>query len=78
LLIQVETDAIAVQTDLRQYQPSQDWQAVIIFAKRSIEPDFPHQYRGLLPQIHCVYLDELTVNPNQAIGVIGGCGLGGG
>jgi len=69
LLIQVETDAIAVQTDLRQYQPSQDWQAVIIFAKRSIEPDFPHQYRGLLPQLHRVHLDELTVNPNQAIGV---------
>ena len=54
---------------LRQYQPSQDWQAVIIFAKRSIEPDFPNQYRGLLPQLHRVYLDELTIDPNQAIGV---------
>jgi predicted transposase/invertase (TIGR01784 family) len=54
---------------LRQYQPIQDWQAVIVFAKRIIEPDFPHQYRGLLPQLHRVYLDELTINPNQAIGV---------
>jgi predicted transposase/invertase (TIGR01784 family) len=41
----------------------------IIFAKRSIEPDFPNQYRGLLPQLHRVYLDELTIDPNQAIGV---------
>jgi len=39
------------------------------FAKRSIEPDFPHQYRGLLPQLHRVYLDELSVDPQQAIGV---------
>jgi predicted transposase YdaD len=54
---------------LRQYQPTQDWQAVIVFAKRSIEPDFPHQYRGLLPQLHRVYLDELSIDPNQAIGI---------
>jgi len=54
---------------LRQYQPIQDWQAVIVFAKRSIEPDFPYQYRGLLPQLHRVYLDELSIDPQQAIGV---------
>ena len=51
------------------YQPIQDWQAVIIFKKRSIEPDFSHQYRGLLPQLHSVYLDELSIDPSQAIGV---------
>jgi predicted transposase/invertase (TIGR01784 family) len=54
---------------LRQYQPIQDWQAVIVFAKRSVEPDFPNQYRGLLPQLHRVYLDELSIDPNQAIGI---------
>jgi len=53
---------------LRQYQPIQDWQAVIIFAKRNFEPDFPNQYRYLLPH-HRVYLDELSIEPNQAIGV---------
>ena len=42
---------------------------MIVFAKRSIEPDFPHQYRGLLPQLHRVYLDELSIDPQQAIGV---------
>lgn len=46
-----------------------NWQAVIIFAKRSIEPDFPHQYHSLLSQLHRVYLDELSIDPNQAIGV---------
>ena len=54
---------------LRQYQPIQDWQAVVVFAKRSIEPDFPYQYRCLLPHLHRVYLDELSIDPNQAIGV---------
>jgi len=54
---------------LRQYQPIQDWQAVIVFAKRSIEPDFPYQYRCLLPHLHRVYLDELSIDPQQAIGV---------
>ena len=54
---------------LSQYQPSQDWQAVIIFAKRSIEPDYPRQYRNLLPHLHRVYLDELSIEPSQAIGV---------
>jgi predicted transposase/invertase (TIGR01784 family) len=54
---------------LRQYQPIQDWQAVIIFAKRSIEPDFPKQYRCLLPHLHRVYLDELKIDPHQAIGI---------
>ncbi len=34
-----------------------------------IEPDFPYQYRGLLPQLHRVYLDELSIDPQQAIGV---------
>ena len=42
---------------------------MIIFANRSIEPDFPRQYRGLLPQLHRVYLDELSIDPSQAISV---------
>ena len=54
---------------LSQYQPIQDWQAVVVFAKRSIEPDFPYQYRCLLPHLHRVYLDELSIDPQQAIGV---------
>ncbi len=42
---------------------------MIIFAKRSIEPDFPRQYRGLLPQLHRVYLDKLSIDPSQTISV---------
>jgi predicted transposase/invertase (TIGR01784 family) len=53
----------------KQYQPVQDWQAVVIFPKRSIEPDFPRQLRGLLPHLHRIYLDELTIDPNNAIGI---------
>jgi predicted transposase/invertase (TIGR01784 family) len=69
MLVSIGVSFVKYSSILRQYQPIQDWQAVIVFAKRIIEPDFPHQYRGLLPQLHRVYLDELTINPNQAIGV---------
>ncbi len=46
---------------LSQYKPDHDWQAVAIFAKRSIEPEIPKQFRVLFASEHIVriYLDEL-------------------
>jgi predicted transposase/invertase (TIGR01784 family) len=54
---------------LRQYQPEQDWQAVVIFPSRIVEPEFPKQFRALLPHLHRIYLDELPITPNQVIGI---------
>ncbi|ABW32442.1 DUF2887 domain-containing protein [Acaryochloris marina] len=38
-----------------------DWQAVVIYPKRSIETDYPHVYRANLNsyQVHRVYLEDL-------------------
>jgi len=56
-------------TYFKQYQPTQDWEAVVIFAKRSIEPDFPLPIRRLLPHLRRIYLDELSIDPHNAIGI---------
>ena len=48
---------------LDQHPTVQDWQAVVIYPKRSLEPEDTHPYRFLLacPQVHRIYLDELTI-----------------
>jgi predicted transposase/invertase (TIGR01784 family) len=57
---------------LSQYKPEHDWQAVAIFAKRSIEPDFPKQFRALLAGGHIVriYLDELPQDESLNLGMV--------
>lgn len=56
---------------LNQYQPIQDWRAVAVFAKRSLDPGVPMQYRGLLmsQQVTFVYLDELDEIANTSLGL---------
>ncbi|MBD2609552.1 Rpn family recombination-promoting nuclease/putative transposase [Scytonema hofmannii FACHB-248] len=56
---------------LNQYQPIQDWYAVAVFAKRSLDPGVPMQYRGLLmsQQVKFVYLDELEETANTSLGL---------
>ncbi|MFM2061959.1 MAG: hypothetical protein RLZZ507_1629 [Cyanobacteriota bacterium] len=56
---------------LNQYQPKNDFHAVAIFAKRSLDPGVPMQYRGLLmsQQITFIYLDELEVITDNSIGL---------
>lgn len=56
---------------LNQYQPIQDWRAVAVFAKRSLDPGVPMQYRGLLmsQQVKFVYLDELEETANTSLGL---------
>jgi predicted transposase/invertase (TIGR01784 family) len=53
------------------HQDTEDWQAVVIFPKRSIEPKRRHLYRANLAsdQVHRIYLDELTDVPTESFGV---------
>lgn len=47
-----------------------DWQAVVIYPKRSIEPDYPQVFRANLnsDQVHRIYLEDLD-EPVDSIGV---------
>ncbi|MBC6418296.1 MAG: Rpn family recombination-promoting nuclease/putative transposase [Prochloron sp. SP5CPC1] len=46
---------------LGQYKPDRNWQAVVVWAKRSLDPGVPIPYQTLLGsnQIKQIYLDEL-------------------
>lgn len=44
---------------LRQYQPAQPWQAVVIYPHGSIDPGIPADLMGSEAQITRIYLDEL-------------------
>ncbi len=57
---------------LSQYKPEQDWQAIAIFAKRSIEPEIPKQFRALLAGGHIerIYLDELPDSESLSLGLV--------
>ncbi|MBW4621500.1 MAG: Rpn family recombination-promoting nuclease/putative transposase [Cyanosarcina radialis HA8281-LM2] len=56
---------------LHDYQPVNDWQAVLIFTKRSLDPGLPHQYRVFAssPQFHRIYLDELDRATDLSLGL---------
>jgi predicted transposase/invertase (TIGR01784 family) len=56
---------------LGQYQPTQDWCAIAVFASKKIAPEVPVQYRGLLmsQQLQLVYLDELTLSESPSLGL---------
>ncbi|WP_299414851.1 Rpn family recombination-promoting nuclease/putative transposase [Acaryochloris sp. IP29b_bin.148] len=47
-----------------------DWQAVVIYPKRSIEPDYPQVFRANLnsDQVHRIYLEDLD-EPLDSLGV---------
>jgi len=57
---------------LSQYKPEHDWQAVAIFAKRSIEPEIPKQFRILFAGGHIerIYLDELPKSESLSLGLV--------
>ncbi len=57
---------------LSQYKPEHDWQAVAIFAKRSIEPEVPKQFRALFAAGHIarIYLDELPESESPSLGLV--------
>ena len=57
---------------LGQYQPTQDWCAVAVFASKKIAPEVPVQYRGLRmsQQLKIVYLDELTSLSSLGLNIV--------
>ncbi|BBD63039.1 hypothetical protein NIES2109_58890 (plasmid) [Nostoc sp. HK-01] len=56
---------------LNQYRPSRAWQAVVLWAKRSLDSGVPLAYRtSLAPgQIQILYLDELVDTSSDSIGL---------
>ncbi|MEH2169326.1 MAG: Rpn family recombination-promoting nuclease/putative transposase [Nostoc sp.] len=56
---------------INQYKPQRRWQAVLIFAQRSLDPGIPFIYQtSLAPQqIRIIYLDELDNIPSSSIGL---------
>jgi len=56
---------------LNQYRPIQDWQAVAIFAKRSVEPELSTHFRELIDseRIIRVYLEDWIDRETDSIGI---------
>ncbi|MDX2241259.1 MAG: Rpn family recombination-promoting nuclease/putative transposase [Leptolyngbyaceae cyanobacterium bins.302] len=46
---------------LRDYQPANDWMAILVFTKRSLDPQLPRHFGDYAnsPRLKRVYLDEL-------------------
>lgn len=55
---------------LRQYQPPQPWELVVIYPSRNIEREHPHQFRELIDsnRVTRIYLNELEA-AEDALGV---------
>ena len=53
------------------HQNTKDWQAVVIFPNRGIEPKNQYLYRANLnsDQFHRIYLDDLNNVPTESLGV---------
>jgi len=59
---------------LNQYRPDKTWKAVVLWAKRSLDPGIPTAYQTSLSdeQIQVIYLDELTdTSSSIGLGIIG-------
>jgi len=56
---------------LHDYQPVNDWQSILIFTKRSLDPRLPKQYSDFSdsPHFQRIYLDELGDAEELSIGL---------
>ncbi len=56
---------------LKQKPATQGWGAVLVYPRRSLEPDEPGLYRALLesPQVQRVYLNELAAAAEPSLGL---------
>lgn len=56
---------------LLDYQPRNDWRAILIFIKRSLDPGLPKQYQDFAnsPRFGRIYLDELSVAEELSMGL---------
>ena len=57
---------------LYQYKAVNDWRAIVVYPRRSIESAQPVPYQFLLDsdRIHRVYLDELGANSSLGVGIV--------
>jgi predicted transposase/invertase (TIGR01784 family) len=57
---------------LAQYPNTEDWQAVVLFPRRKVEPEQRHLHRAQLnsDQVHRVYLNELEASEGLGVGLI--------
>ncbi|NJM23766.1 MAG: Rpn family recombination-promoting nuclease/putative transposase [Richelia sp. RM2_1_2] len=58
---------------LNQYRPEKAWKAVVLWAKRSLDPGIPIAYQTSLSngQIQVIYLDQLTDTSSIGLKIIG-------
>jgi predicted transposase/invertase (TIGR01784 family) len=56
---------------LKQHPETMDWHAVVIFPKRSLEPERTHLHRSLLSgsQVQRVYLEDLGTAARESVGL---------
>lgn len=52
-----------------QYNHNNEWVAIVIYRRRSIETPAPRQYKELMHRVRRIYLDELGEAAEQYIGV---------
>jgi predicted transposase/invertase (TIGR01784 family) len=57
---------------LAQHPKTEDWQAVVLFPNRKLEPEQRHLYRAQLnsDQVHRVYLNELKASEALGVGLV--------
>jgi predicted transposase/invertase (TIGR01784 family) len=57
---------------LAQHPKTEDWQAVVLFPNRKIEPEQRHLHRAQLnsDQVHRVYLNELKTGEGLGVGLV--------
>lgn len=57
---------------LYQFKAVNDWRAIVVYPKRSVESAQPLPYQFLLnsDRIHRVYLDELGANQSLGVGIV--------
>ena len=53
---------------LNDYRPVNDWRAVVIFTKKSLDPGIPRHYQEFAnnPRLQRIYLDELTIDEAES------------
>jgi predicted transposase/invertase (TIGR01784 family) len=56
---------------LEQTPETQDWQVVVIYPRRSLEPEQTYLHRSLLssPQVQRIYLDEMGTSASGSVGL---------
>jgi predicted transposase/invertase (TIGR01784 family) len=54
---------------LNQYKPNHQWQAVVLWGKRSYESELPLAYQIFAPLLQPIYLDEIEQSSDYSLGL---------